>query len=104
MFTEHTRFGFRPKLKEGTGRYLDKVINTINKSIESGIPFLLPQLAENHLRLMQAVIVYLASSTVPRISVNALCKRLNGSEYIIRDDADLPNERTIPMWTLWMEY
>jgi predicted AAA+ superfamily ATPase len=203
LFSEYTRFGFRPMFTEGTERYLDKLINTINKSVETDIPYLLPQLADNHLRLMQAVISYLATSSVPRITVNSLCKRwrvskdklyqlldamqraylirtvrrrsdtsvssidakmflceaaaygyftdavgtrreafvaafaeesghslyatkderqgdllvdehtvevggrakrLKGADYVIRDDVDLPNEKIIPMWTLWMEY
>jgi predicted AAA+ superfamily ATPase len=203
LFSEYTRFGFRPMFTEGTERYLDKLVNTINKSVESDIPYLLPQLSDNHFRLMQAVITYLATSSLPRISVNSLCKkwrvgkdklyqlldamqraflirtvrrrsdtsvssigakmflcepaaygyftdavgtrreafvaafaeesghslyatkderqgdflvdehtvevggrakRLKGADYVIRDDVDLPNEKIIPMWTLWMEY
>jgi len=38
------------------------------------------------------------------VEVGGRGKRLKGSDYVIRDDADLPNERVIPMWTLWMEY
>ncbi|MDJ0763969.1 MAG: AAA family ATPase [Myxococcota bacterium] len=75
LFAEYMQFGFRPFFLEETSSYLDKIINTINKSIEADIPYLIPRLTDNHFRLMQAVIAHLGGSVIPRISVNAMCGR-----------------------------
>ena len=41
--------------------------------MEADIPFLVPRIMQNHLRLMNSVIGFLALSTVPMIQVNTLC-------------------------------
>lgn len=66
--------GFRPFFLEGPELYQEKVMHTIAKTMESDIPFLVPQITENHLRLMHAVIGYLAIATVPVLQVNSLCR------------------------------
>ena len=65
--------GFRPIFLEGVNSYNEKILATIEKSIALDIPFLVPQLTENHLRLMSAVIGYLAKSSIPTLAVNSLC-------------------------------
>lgn len=74
LFREYLNGGFRPFFLEESGLYQEKVMNTIAKTMESDIPFLVPQITENHLRLMHAVIGYLAVSTVPTLQVNSLCR------------------------------
>lgn len=73
-FQDYLHTGFRPFFMEDRTLYLDKVMNTIAKTMESDIPFLVPQITENHLRLMHAVIGYLAVSNVPSLQVNSLCR------------------------------
>ena len=72
-FREYMQGGFRPFFLEEADLYLEKVMNTVTKTMEADIPFLVPRLTENHLRLMNAVIGYLAVSKVPRLEVNSLC-------------------------------
>lgn len=74
LFREYLNGGFRPFFLEEKDLYQEKVMNTIAKTMESDIPFLVPQITENHLRLMHSVIGYLAVSTVPTLQVNSLCR------------------------------
>ncbi|NOY82409.1 MAG: ATP-binding protein [Kiritimatiellaeota bacterium] len=72
-FNDYLRFGFRPFFLETRDDYAARLLNTVRKSIESDVPFLVPRLSENHLRLMNAVVGYLAISPVPVLQVNSLC-------------------------------
>ena len=74
LFRDYLKGGFRPFFMEDGLLYQEKVMNTVSKTMESDIPFLVPQITENHLRLMHAVIGYLAVSTVPTLHVNSLCR------------------------------
>jgi hypothetical protein len=74
LFREYLDGGFRPFFLEEKTFYQEKVMNTIAKTMESDIPFLVPQITENHLRLMHSVVGYLAVSTVPTLQVNSLCR------------------------------
>lgn len=73
-FQAYLNGGFRPFFLEDQSLYLEKVMNTIAKTMEADIPFLVPRITENHLRLMHAVVGYLAVSTVPVLQVNSLCR------------------------------
>ena len=72
-FHDYMKCGFRPFFLESSATYMDKVMATIAKTMEADIPFLVPQITENHLRLMHAVVGYLGTSTVPTVQVNSLC-------------------------------
>ncbi len=72
-FRDYMQGGFRPLFLESSDLYREKVMNTISKTMEADIPFLVPQLTNNHMRLMNAVIGYLAMAKVPRLEVNSLC-------------------------------
>lgn len=74
FFREYLNGGFRPFFLEEKNLYQEKVMSTITKTMESDIPFLVPQITENHLRLMHSVVGYLAVSTVPTLQVNSLCR------------------------------
>jgi hypothetical protein len=62
---------------------MDKVMATIAKTMEAGVPFLVPRITENHVRLMHAVIGYLGTATVPTVQVNSLHK-----VWVAAKDAD----------------
>ncbi len=72
-FHDYMKGGFRPFFLEFPSTYMEKVMATIAKTMEADIPFLVPQITENHLRLMHAVIGYLGTATVPVVQVNSLC-------------------------------
>lgn len=72
-FHDYMKGGFRPFFLESSDTYRDKVMATITKTMEADIPFLVPQLTGNHLRLMRAVIGYLGTAKVPIVQVNSLC-------------------------------
>lgn len=71
-FQEYLNQGFRPFFLEGD--YQEKIANIIEKTIYSDIPFLLPSLKDNHLRLMKAVLAYLAESSIPTLNIDALAR------------------------------
>jgi hypothetical protein len=72
LFREYLEGGFRPFFTEG--RYMDRLENVIGKMQFSDIPFFVPQITDNHLRLMKAATGYLARSDVPVLNVERLCK------------------------------
>jgi predicted AAA+ superfamily ATPase len=74
-FRDYMEHGFRPFYTGNITDYQDKIMNTIIKSMTADIPFLVPQLAENHFRFMNAVVGHLAVSSIPTLSINSLCKR-----------------------------
>lgn len=73
-FNHYMAGGFRPFFLEEQELYLEKVMNTVTKTMEADIPFPVPSLTEQHLRLMHAVIGYLAVSNVPTLQINSLCR------------------------------
>jgi predicted AAA+ superfamily ATPase len=73
LFNEYLRYGFRPFYLESKQSYSDKMLATAAKILESDIPFIVPQLSEVHLRLMNSVIGYLAISNIPTLQLNSLC-------------------------------
>lgn len=74
-FRDYLEHGFRPFYAGNIPDYQDKILNTIVKSMTADIPFLVPQVSENHFRFMNAVIGHLAVSNIPTLSINSLCKR-----------------------------
>ena len=72
-YRDYLKEGFRPIFLEGS--YPERLWNIIEKIIYKDIPFFVPQLAENHLRFMNAVIGHLAISKIPTVNVNSLCSK-----------------------------
>jgi len=68
-FNDYLRYGTRPFFLESIKNYQNKLLNIIQKTIESDIPCLLPQININHLSFMNSVIGYLASSKIPTINI-----------------------------------
>ncbi len=71
QFLDYRSHGTRPFYQDGNfpARYmavLDKVLN-------NDIPFFLPRITENNLRLMRAIIGTLSNSSVPRVQITSLC-------------------------------
>ena len=71
LFRRYRQLGTRPFYQQGDyeARYMavmDKVLNT-------DIPFFLPSVTDNNLRLMRAIVGTLATSSVPRVQVTSLC-------------------------------
>jgi predicted AAA+ superfamily ATPase len=71
-FQDYLKEGFRPMFLEG--EYQQRQLNIIEKTIFSDLPFFLPQVKENILRLGNAVMGMLSSSPVPSINVESTCK------------------------------
>lgn len=72
LFNDYLKEGFRPIFLEGD--YGEQVLNIIGKSIHYDIPFYISSISDNHLRLMNAIIGFLASSDIPTINVERMCK------------------------------
>jgi len=77
LFEEYLKTGFRPFFVEGVEDYPDKCLQTVQKTILADIPALLPAISQNHFRLMNAVLGYLAQSPIPVLQVNSLCREWN---------------------------
>jgi predicted AAA+ superfamily ATPase len=73
LFKGYKEEGFRPIFTEGD--YNEKIQAIVEKSIFSDVPFFLPNIQENHLRLMKAVIGYLAVAPIPTINVDAMASQ-----------------------------
>ena len=55
--------------------YEEQLENIIEKIIYFDIPYLVPQISENHFRLMKAVLGYISLSNIPTINVDSMCKK-----------------------------
>lgn len=74
-FREYLCGGFRPFFLEGS--YPERQLNIIEKTVFSDIPFLLTQTNENILRLGNAVIGMLATSSIPTLNMESTCRDWN---------------------------
>jgi uncharacterized protein len=72
-FKEYLDHGLRPFFLEGD--YKEKMLGIIEKSIYHDVPFFVPSIQENHLRLMNAVLGFLAESPIPTINIDDFAKR-----------------------------
>ena len=70
LFKTYLNSGLRPIFIEGS--YSEKLANIIEKTIFSDVPLLLPQVKNQYLRVMNAIIGYLAQSPVPTLKIEAL--------------------------------
>lgn len=72
LFKEYISSGFRPIFLEG--RYQDRIENILEKMIYHDVPFFVPTISENYLRLMNSIVGFLAFSPIPRLQVRSLCR------------------------------
>ncbi|AEX84879.1 putative ATPase (AAA+ superfamily) [Marinitoga piezophila KA3] len=77
LYRDYIDHGFRPIFLEDLHMYDNKLLKIVEKSIQSDILFLLPQLRENYLRIINAIIGYLALAKIPRLIINSLCKEFS---------------------------
>ncbi len=73
LYRSYVKEGFRPIFMEGL--YSDRLSNIIEKTIYKDIPFFVPQIADNHLRFMNAILGHLAMSRIPTVNVNSMCSK-----------------------------
>ncbi len=71
LFREYISSGTRPIFFEG--EYCNRIQGVIEKTIFYDIPFYLPSIQGNHLRLMNAVIGHIISSPIPTVNISKLC-------------------------------
>lgn len=71
-FRDYLQEGFRPIFIEG--QYQNKILAIIEKTIMSDIPFFVPGTQENHLRLMRAIMGYLATAHIPTLNIDSLSR------------------------------
>lgn len=71
-FRDYLHEGFRPIFTEG--QYQNKILGIIEKTIMSDIPFFVPGTQENHLRLMRAIMGYLATANIPTLNIDSLSR------------------------------
>jgi predicted AAA+ superfamily ATPase len=72
LFKDYLDHGFRPIFLENLSTYTQRIMAMIEKALSADIPFLVPQLSDNNLRFMNAVVGYLAVSKIPTLAVTSL--------------------------------
>lgn len=73
LFLEFLDFGQRPFFVEG--KYQERILNIIEKTIYTDIPYFLPSLRDTHLGALKSIVGYLASATIPTINIQSLCSQ-----------------------------
>lgn len=76
-FERYLKHGLRPLGLSDEGTYSQRVLQTVQKTLEADIPYAVSPLGTNHYRLMNAVLGYLATAPIPTIQVNSLCREWN---------------------------
>jgi predicted AAA+ superfamily ATPase len=71
-FRDYLIEGFRPIFIEG--QYQTKILAIIEKTIMSDIPFFVPGTQENHLRLMRAIMGFLATAHIPTLNIDSMSR------------------------------
>lgn len=71
LFEEYKNHGTRPFYQEGN--YEERILAVLEKTLNSDVPFFVPTITQDNLRLMTAVVGTLSSANIPRLQVNSLC-------------------------------
>lgn len=71
LFEQYKNHGTRPYYQEGN--YNERSLAALEKTLNSDVPFFVPTITQENLRLMNAVVGTLSSASVPRIQVTSLC-------------------------------
>jgi len=77
LFEKYLSSGFRPIFMEGEDRYAIKILQVVQKTMEADIPGIVQTVTQNHFRLMNAILGYLAQTNIPIVQVNSLCREWN---------------------------
>jgi len=70
-FFNYRQYGTRPFYSEGD--FNSRYMAVMDKVLGNDIPFFLPSITDNNLRLMRAIIGTLSNSNIPRVQVTSLC-------------------------------
>jgi len=76
-FEAYLARGLRPIGLDHGDVYAQLVLQTVQKTMEGDIPFIVPSMSVNHYRLMNAILGYLATAPIPTIQVNSLSREWN---------------------------
>lgn len=71
LFEQYKQHGTRPFYKEGN--YEERSLALLDKTLNSDVPFFVPGITADNLRLMSAVIGTLSAASIPRLQVRSLC-------------------------------
>ena len=71
LFEEYKNHGTRPFYQEGN--YEERSLATLEKTLNSDVPFFVPTITQDNLRLMTAVVGTLSQAAIPCLQVNSLC-------------------------------
>ncbi|MBQ3686755.1 MAG: ATP-binding protein [Treponema sp.] len=77
LFEEYKRFGTRPFYMEGN--YEERSLALLEKTLNSDVPFFVPSITDDNIRLMTAVVGTLSAASIPRLQVRSLCSDWNVS-------------------------
>lgn len=77
LFEQYKSHGTRPFYTEGD--YEKRSLAVLEKTLNSDVPFFVPQITDDNLRLMNAVVGTLSFSAIPRLQVRSLCADWNVS-------------------------
>lgn len=77
LFEQYKAHGTRPFYTEGN--YEQRSLSVLEKTLNSDVPFFVPQINDDNLRLMTAVVGTLSMSSIPRLQVRSLCSDWNVS-------------------------
>ena len=72
LFREYLEVGFRPIFLEG--EYHARLLDIVEKTIFFDIPFLLPQVQDRYLTVLNAIMGYLATSRKPSLNIESLSR------------------------------
>lgn len=72
QFKSYLIHGTRPFFLEG--RYVEKTLGIIEKTIFSDVPFFLENSQSSHLSLMHAVLSYLSATPIPTLNIDSLSR------------------------------
>ena len=75
LFEEYKNHGTRPFYQEGN--YEERSLGTLEKTLAADVPFFVPHITDDNLRLMIAIVGTLSSAAIPRLQVKSLCADWN---------------------------
>lgn len=71
LFQDYINSGIRPFFFEG--EYCSRLKGILEKTIFYDIPFYVPSIQDNHLRIMNAIIGHMLISPVPTLNISGMC-------------------------------
>ncbi len=75
LFSDYRKHGTRPFYSEGY--FNERMLAILDKTIQADVPFFVPSITDDNLRLMHAIVGTLSMASIPRLQVNSLCADWN---------------------------